>query len=54
MRYHALACDYDGTIATHGSLLDDTRAALEKLRSTGRKVILVTGRRIDDLHTVWP
>ena len=52
MRYHALACDYDGTIATHGSLLDDTRAALEKLRSTGRKVILVTGRRIDDLHTV--
>lgn len=52
MRYHALACDYDGTVATHGSLLEETRTALEKLRSTGRKVILVTGRRIDDLQTV--
>jgi hydroxymethylpyrimidine pyrophosphatase-like HAD family hydrolase len=54
MRYHALACDYDGTVATHGSLTEDTREAVEKLRSTGRKVILVTGRRIDDLQSVCP
>lgn len=54
MRFHALACDYDGTVATHGSLRDETRTALEQVRATGRKIILVTGRRIDDLHSVCP
>ena len=54
MRYHALASDYDGTLATNGRVGDDVRAGLERLRSTGRKIILVTGRRLDDLATVCP
>ena len=49
MRYHALACDYDGTIAKDGILDDPTRRALERLRGSGRKIVLATGRRVDDL-----
>ena len=54
MRYHALACDYDGTIAHDGKVDDATVAALERLRETGRRVILVTGRQLDDLKQVFP
>jgi hydroxymethylpyrimidine pyrophosphatase-like HAD family hydrolase len=54
MRYHALACDYDGTVATHGSLDAGTRTALQRLRATGRKLLLVTGRKLDDLERVCP
>lgn len=54
MRYHALATDYDGTVATRGVLDDPTAAALARLRATGRKLLLVTGRRIDDLQAVCP
>ena len=54
MRYHALATDYDGTAATHGALDEATAAALARLRATGRKLLLVTGRQIADLQTVCP
>jgi hydroxymethylpyrimidine pyrophosphatase-like HAD family hydrolase/energy-coupling factor transporter ATP-binding protein EcfA2 len=49
MRYLALASDYDNTLATEGRVADPTRAALGRLRASGRRVILVTGRRLDDL-----
>jgi hydroxymethylpyrimidine pyrophosphatase-like HAD family hydrolase len=49
MRYFALATDYDGTLATGGVVLDSTFRALERLTATGRKVVLVTGRQLDDL-----
>ena len=49
MRYLALATDYDGTLAQDGHVDDATLAALEKLLATGRKLILVTGRDLDDL-----
>ncbi|MBC8025151.1 MAG: HAD-IIB family hydrolase, partial [Steroidobacteraceae bacterium] len=52
MRYLALCTDYDGTIAHHGKVDAPTIAALEELRASGRKLILVTGREIDDLQTV--
>lgn len=52
MRYHALACDYDGTLAHEGRIAPATIAGLEKLLSTGRKLILVTGRELDDLLQV--
>lgn len=52
--YKAFATDYDGTIATHGTVDPPTIAALERLRSAGKKVMLVTGREIDDLRTVFP
>ncbi|HSX80529.1 MAG TPA: HAD family hydrolase [Candidatus Saccharimonadia bacterium] len=54
MRYLALACDYDGTIASAGVVDAPTLAALERLRASGRKLILVTGRELDDLCRVLP
>jgi hypothetical protein len=54
MRYHALAADYDGTLATDGRLTDRTRLVLERLLVSGRKLIMVTGRELDDLMAVCP
>jgi HAD superfamily hydrolase (TIGR01484 family) len=54
MRYHALACDYDGTIAWDGNVNEQTIEALEDVRKSGRKLILVTGRELDDLAKVFP
>jgi len=54
MRYRALAVDYDGTLATDGSVASETVAALERLRASGRKVVLNTGRQLDDLRRVFP
>lgn len=54
MHYFVLASDYDGTLATDGMVHDETIAALERLRDSGRKLILVTGRELDDLLRVFP
>ncbi|MEP7243048.1 MAG: HAD-IIB family hydrolase [Gammaproteobacteria bacterium] len=52
MRYLALCCDYDGTLATHGKLLPGTIEALERLIASGRRLLMVTGRELDDLQSV--
>jgi hydroxymethylpyrimidine pyrophosphatase-like HAD family hydrolase len=49
-----LACDYDGTIATQGQVDVSTIGALERLRASGRSLVLVTGRRLEDLLGVCP
>jgi HAD superfamily hydrolase (TIGR01484 family) len=54
MRYLALCCDYDGTIAHHGRVDEPTLAALKRLRESGRQLVLVTGRELDELQTVFP
>lgn len=54
MRYLALATDYDGTLATAGSLSKEVEAALERLRSSGRRAVLVTGRTFDELASHCP
>jgi hydroxymethylpyrimidine pyrophosphatase-like HAD family hydrolase len=54
VRYLALASDYDGTIADAGVITRQTRAALARLRASGRRIVLVTGRRLDDLARVCP
>ncbi len=54
MRYLALACDYDGTLATRGRLAASTAAALERCRASGRRVLLVTGREMGQLREVCP
>jgi hydroxymethylpyrimidine pyrophosphatase-like HAD family hydrolase len=54
MRYLALACDYDGTLAHAGRVADKTVSELERLRASGRKLILVTGRELPDLLSVFP
>ena len=53
MRFHALATDYDGTIAHHGVVDDATLAALERAKKSGRRLILVSGRELPDLQTVF-
>jgi len=52
VRYHALAADYDGTLAHHGLIDDLTWSSLKQLRDSGRKLIMVTGRELDELKTV--
>lgn len=54
MRYHALVADYDGTLALHGRVNATTVAALERLRATGRHLIMVTGRELDELLDIFP
>ena len=54
MRYLALACDYDGTIAHDGRMADTTVEAFVRLRNSGRKLVMVTGRELDDLMIVCP
>uniref|UniRef100_UPI0013B3824C HAD-IIB family hydrolase n=1 Tax=Nonomuraea lactucae TaxID=2249762 RepID=UPI0013B3824C len=54
MRYHVLACDYDDTLATRGTVADETVKALERVSRSGRRLLLVTGRELDDLLRVFP
>jgi hydroxymethylpyrimidine pyrophosphatase-like HAD family hydrolase len=54
MRYLALATDYDGTLAHDGRVTESTLNALEALRTSGRKLIMVTGRELPELKTVFP
>ena len=53
MFFVALATDYDGTLALHGKVDAATCAALEEVRQSGRKLILVTGRDLPDLQRVF-
>ncbi|MGE5457748.1 MAG: HAD-IIB family hydrolase [Methanococcaceae archaeon] len=54
MNYYALATDYDGTLAKHGKVDQQTIDALQRFKSTGRKLVLVTGRELDELLEVFP
>lgn len=54
MRFLALCCDYDGTIAHHGIVAQATIEAMERLVASGRRLVLVTGRELDDLQRVMP
>lgn len=50
----ALACDYDETLASAGKIGPQALAALVRLKARGGKIILVTGRELDDLRKVCP
>jgi hydroxymethylpyrimidine pyrophosphatase-like HAD family hydrolase len=52
--FHAIATDYDGTIAADGQTPEAVVEALRHFKSTGRRLILVTGRELDDLKAVFP
>ena len=54
MNVHVFATDYDGTIAERNTVPAATARALERVRSTGRKLLLVTGRMLSDLQRVCP
>ncbi|HEX6009013.1 MAG TPA: HAD-IIB family hydrolase, partial [Actinomycetota bacterium] len=53
MRYVALATDYDGTIAADGVVPDDVVETIERVRESGRRTILVTGRELEDLRQAF-
>jgi hydroxymethylpyrimidine pyrophosphatase-like HAD family hydrolase len=52
MKLAAVALDYDGTIAVNGAFDRSVREAIAELRLRGIAVVLVTGRRLDDLRAV--
>jgi len=52
--FKALATDYDGTIAHDGIVDDATLDALERLKHSGRRLVMVTGRELPDLERVCP
>ena len=54
MRYFCLCCDYDGTIARDGRVAASTIEALKRVRASGRKLVLATGRELNDLLRVFP
>jgi HAD superfamily hydrolase (TIGR01484 family) len=54
MRFKALAVDYDDTLALDSTVAPETASALERLRASGRRLFLVTGRELDDLKRVFP
>ena len=53
MLYCALASDYDGTLAQDGKVDAATLGALERLKATGKRLILITGRELKDLLAVF-
>jgi hydroxymethylpyrimidine pyrophosphatase-like HAD family hydrolase len=48
----ALACDYDETLAREGRVDASTVEALVRLKASGVKLLLVTGRQLGDLLSV--
>ncbi|HTR14041.1 MAG TPA: HAD family hydrolase [Roseiarcus sp.] len=54
MYIKCLATDYDGTLAHNGVVADSTIERLVKFKQSGRKLIMVTGRELPDLHRVFP
>jgi hydroxymethylpyrimidine pyrophosphatase-like HAD family hydrolase len=54
MHYQVLCSDYDGTLATAGKIAPHVVTALDKLRNSGRQLVMVTGRELNDLKTVCP
>jgi len=51
--FQALATDFDGTVASDGSVHDDTLGALHRGRDAGLKLVLVTGRELTDLSNTF-
>ena len=54
MCFLALATDYDGTLAQDGVVDSEAFAALQRLKESGRHLILVTGRELPDLQRAFP
>lgn len=52
MRFRALACDYDGTLASDDRLVPGAAVALGEARDAGLRLVLVTGRSFFDLTRV--
>src|SRR5262245_14477404 len=53
-QFLGLATDYDETLATDSTVSEATFAALERLKASGRKLLLVTGREVADIQRLFP
>jgi hypothetical protein len=54
LRFLAIASDYDSTLATDGYAYPPALTALRQAQAAGRKLILITGRELESLHSVFP
>lgn len=54
MYFLALASDYDGTLAHDSTVTDETLDAVRRIKESGRRFLLVTGRELPDLKRVFP
>jgi hydroxymethylpyrimidine pyrophosphatase-like HAD family hydrolase len=54
MRVNTIACDYDGTLACEGLVDEKVINALRQFKGSGGKLLLVTGRELEDLQRVLP
>ena len=52
MTFKALACDYDGTLASHDRIGEEALAALARALAAGLRLVLVTGRTFFELIRV--
>jgi hydroxymethylpyrimidine pyrophosphatase-like HAD family hydrolase len=53
-RFRALAVDYDDTLATNGGVTPGVLQGLQQLKDSGRRLLLITGRQLDELKVVGP
>jgi hydroxymethylpyrimidine pyrophosphatase-like HAD family hydrolase len=53
LRWQAIAADYDGTLANEGRVAKDTLRMLQRVRESGRKIVLITGRELESLQSVF-
>jgi len=54
MRYTAVALDFDGTIARDSVVPAHVVDGLARLKASGRKLLLVTGRELPELLAIFP
>ncbi len=53
MRFRAIATDYDRTLADDGRVAPETLEVLRRAHNSGLKMILITGRVLDELRTLF-
>jgi HAD superfamily hydrolase (TIGR01484 family) len=53
MRFRVVAADYDGTLANNGSVGKNTLETLKRVQKSGRKLLLITGRELESLRSVF-
>jgi hydroxymethylpyrimidine pyrophosphatase-like HAD family hydrolase len=52
--YEVLALDYDGTLADDGIVAPPVLDGLKRFKASGRRLVMVTGRELDDLFSIFP
>lgn len=53
-RLCGLATDFDGTLAHNGTVSSSTLEAVQRLKEAGFRLILVTGRELNELASIFP